>query len=105
MIPAEMKYKTHNGELLAIVEAFKTWKYYLKGCKHEVFILTNHNNFCWFMDTKSLSSRQVPWTQKLFCYRFQIDYCQGKVNGAVDVLSHFLQRNQAEKDELQTENT
>ena len=25
MIPAETRYKTHDGELLAIVEAFKTW--------------------------------------------------------------------------------
>ena len=31
MIPAETRYETHNGELLAIVEAFKTWRHYLKG--------------------------------------------------------------------------
>ena len=31
MILMETRYKIHNGELLAIVEAFKTWKYYLKG--------------------------------------------------------------------------
>ena len=31
MIPAETRYKTHDGELLAIVEAFKTWKHYLEG--------------------------------------------------------------------------
>ena len=57
MIPAETRYETHNGELLAIVEAFKTWRYYLEGCKHEVLVLTDHNNLCRFMDTKSLSSR------------------------------------------------
>ena len=45
MIPAKTRYKTHNGELLAIVEAFKTWRYYLEGCKHKVFVLTNHKNF------------------------------------------------------------
>ena len=59
MIPAKTRYKTHNAELLAIVEAFKTWRYYLEGCKHEVLILTNHKNLCQFMDTKSLSSCQV----------------------------------------------
>ena len=57
IIPAETQYKTHNGELLAIIEAFKTWRHYLKGCKHEVLVLTDHNNLCCFMDTKSLSSR------------------------------------------------
>ena len=30
-ILAEIKYKTHDNELLAIVEAFKIWRYYLKG--------------------------------------------------------------------------
>ena len=44
MIPAETQYKTHNGKLLAIVEAFKTWHHYLKGCKHEVFVFTDYNN-------------------------------------------------------------
>ena len=31
MIPAETRYETHDGKLLAIVEAFKTWKHYLEG--------------------------------------------------------------------------
>ena len=59
MIPAETRYQTHDGELLAIVKAFKTWRHYLEGCKHKVLVLRDHNNLCWFMDTKSLSSRQV----------------------------------------------
>ena len=59
MILAETRYETHDAELLAIVEAFKTWRHYLEGCKYEILILTNHNNLRWFMDTKSLSSRQV----------------------------------------------
>ena len=100
-----MRYKTHDGELLTIVEAFKTWRHYLEGCKHEVLVLTNHNNLRRFMDTKSLSSRQVRWAQELSRYHFQIDYCQGKANGAADALSRFPHRNQAEEDELQTENT
>ena len=65
MIPAETHYEIHDGGLLAIVEAFKTWRHYLEDCKHEVLILIDHNNLCQFMDTKSLSSRQVRWAQKL----------------------------------------
>ena len=57
MISAETYYKTHNGKLLAIVEAFQTWRDYLEGCKHEVLVLTDHNNLRRFMDTKSLSSK------------------------------------------------
>ena len=59
MIPAKTWYKTHDGEFLPIVEAFKTWRHYLKGCKHKVFILIDHNNLCQFMDIKNLSSCQV----------------------------------------------
>ena len=61
MMPAETRYKTHNGELWAIVEGFKTWRHSLEGCKHEVLVLTNHNNLRRFMDTKNLSFRQVRW--------------------------------------------
>ena len=46
MISAEMRYKIHDGELLAIVEVFKTWQYYLEDCKHKVLVLTDHNNLC-----------------------------------------------------------
>ena len=70
MIPVETQYEIHNGKLLAIVEAFKTWRYYLKGCKHKVLILTNPNNLRQFIDTKSLSSCQDRWAQKLSCYHF-----------------------------------
>ncbi len=38
-------YKTQNSKLLAIVKVFKTWKHYLEGCKHEVLVLTDHDNF------------------------------------------------------------
>ena len=87
MISAETKYETHDGELLAIVEAFKTWRHYLEGSQHEVLVLTDHNNLRRFMDTKSLSSRQVRWAQELSRYNFRIDSCQGKANGAADALS------------------
>ncbi len=105
MIPAETQYETHDGELLAIVEAFKTWKHYLKGCKHEVLVLTDHNNLQRFMDTKSLSSRQVRWAQELSRYHFRIDYRQGKANGAADALSRYPQRSAEEEKILRAENT
>ena len=61
MIPAETRYETHDGKLLAIFEAFKTWRNYLEGCKHEVFDLTDYYNLSRLMDTKSLSFHQVCW--------------------------------------------
>ena len=87
MIPAETRYKTHDVEFLAIIEVFQTWGHYVEGSQHEVFMLTNHNNLQQFIDMKSLSSRQVRWAQELSYYHFQIDYCQGKANGAANTLS------------------
>ena len=57
MISAEIWYNTHNGDVLAIIEVFKSWKYNLKDCKYEILIFTNHNNLQDFMDTKDLSSK------------------------------------------------
>ena len=104
MIPAETRYETHNYELLAIVEAFKTWRHYLEGSQHEVLVLTDHNNLCRFMNTKSLSSRQICWAQKLSHYHFQIDYHQGKANGATDALSRYPQWSAEEEETLQDKN-
>ena len=59
MIPAKTQYETYDAELLAIVEVFKTWCYYSKGCKHKVVVLTNHNNLQRFINIKNLSSYQV----------------------------------------------
>ena len=56
-----------------------------------MFLLTNYNNLRKFMNTKSLSSKQVCKVQQLFSYHFQIDYCQDKSNRAADALSQYLQ--------------
>lgn len=47
-----------NHELLAIFEIFKIWYQYLDGYKYKVFVFTDHNNFCQFLDTKVLSSKE-----------------------------------------------
>ncbi len=44
MIHAEIWYETNDSKLLAIVEVFKTLRYYLEGYKHQVLILTDYNN-------------------------------------------------------------
>ena len=69
-----------------------------------MLVLTDYNNLRRFMDTKSLSSRQVRWAQELSRYHFRIDYRQGKANAAADALSRFPQRSQDEEDELRAEN-
>lgn len=70
-----------------------------------VLVLTDHNNLRRFMDTKSLSSRRVPWAQKLSRYHFRIDYRQGKANAAADALSRYPQRSLEEEEAPRVENT
>ena len=67
-------------------------------------MLTDHNNLRRFMETKSLSFRQVRWAQELSRYHFRIDYCQGKANGAADALSQYPERSTEEEETLRAEN-
>ena len=69
-----------------------------------MLVLTDHNNLRLFMETKSLSSRQVRWAQELSRYHFRINYCQSKANGAADTLSQYPQQSPKEKDTLRSEN-
>uniref|UniRef100_A0A0W0FHF7 Reverse transcriptase RNase H-like domain-containing protein n=1 Tax=Moniliophthora roreri TaxID=221103 RepID=A0A0W0FHF7_MONRR len=41
---AELNYNTHNKELLAIFEAFKSWHHYLEGAANLINIVTDHKN-------------------------------------------------------------
>ena len=52
---AELNYKIHNKELLAIVNAFKQWRTYLEGVKHLTLVLTDHKNLISFITTKILN--------------------------------------------------
>ena len=105
MIPIETWYETHNSKLLAIVKTFKTWRHYKEGCKHKVLIFTDYNNLCRFMNTKSLSSRQVCWAQEFSHYYFCIDYQQCKAMRATDALLQYFQQNADKKATLQAKNT
>ena len=59
MIPVKTQYKTLKGKLLAIVDAYKIWHYYLNDCKPEILVLIQYNNLYYFMDIVNPSSRQV----------------------------------------------
>ena len=58
-LSAEMSYEIHDKELLAIVNAFKQWRVYLEGSKHEVQVYSDHKNLLYFTTTKVLNRRQV----------------------------------------------
>ena len=86
---SQNSYKTYDSEFLAIVEVFKGYQHYLKGYKQKVLVLTDYNSVFSFMNTKSLSSCQIYWIQKLSKYYVQINYCQSKKNRVANLVSYF----------------
>ena len=86
-MPAEQNYDIHDKELLAIVDAFKHWRHYLQGARHEVSVITDHKNLTAFTTTKALNRRQVRWAEELASYNFKITYRKGTENQVADALS------------------
>ncbi|SLM35363.1 Reverse transcriptase domain [Lasallia pustulata] len=84
MIPAERKYETHDGELLAIVESFRQWRHYLEGSTHLVEVLSDHSSLRSFMTTHKLSRRQLRWALSLSAYDFVITYQKRTLSPADD---------------------
>ena len=87
LAPAELNYKIHDKELLAIVESLKEFRVYLKGNAKEGTIWTDHHNLVYFITTKVLNGRQVRWYETLSDYNFRIIYRTGKTNVKADALS------------------
>jgi hypothetical protein len=78
----EARYKTHDQELLVIVECFRIWRHYLEGNPHPIRVLLDHANLKWFMTTKALTRRQARWAERLTEFDFYIKHCPGKNNPA-----------------------
>lgn len=87
MIPAELNYDIHDKELLAIVSAFKVWRPYLEGAKHQVLVRSDHKNLTFFTTTKELTRRQARWAETLSQYDYRIEHCDGRANSQADALS------------------
>ena len=85
MISTKDNYEIHNKELLIIIDVFKHWRYYFEKIRHEMLVLTNHNNFRKFMKITKLFFRQIRWAQKLSRYNFVIDYRLDTKNSTNDL--------------------
>jgi hypothetical protein len=77
-----VRWHTHDKELNAIVESFKTWRHYLEYAPSTVRVLSNHNNLRYFMTAKELSPKQARWVGELARFDFEIEYKPGQDNPA-----------------------
>jgi len=87
MAPAECNYDVHDKELLAIVQAIKEWRRYLRGSGQHFKVLTDHKNLIRFTTTKKLTDRQIRWSEVLSGFDFKIEFGPGKEGGEPDALT------------------
>jgi hypothetical protein len=81
----EEHYPTHDLELVAVVLALRTWRYYLLG--NVVHIYTNHKSLKYIFTQLDLNLRQQRWLELIKDYELEVHYHPGKANVAADVLS------------------
>jgi transposase InsO family protein len=83
--PAERNYPTREQELLAIVDALKSWRHYLLGIPFKVE--TDHASLRYLQTQPHLSGRLVRWSEYLQEYDFTVAHIPGKDNHVADALS------------------
>lgn len=82
---AEKNYAVTEIEALAVVWAFKTFKYIIYG--YPVEILTDHKPFLHLFKGKDFSGRMARWLLTVQDYIPTFTYIKGKANVAADALS------------------
>jgi len=87
MAPAECNYDVHYNELLAIVQALKEWRRYLRGSGQHFKVLTDYKNLIRFTTTKELTDRQIRWSEVLSGFDCKIEFRPGKEGGKPDALT------------------
>ena len=84
---SELNYDTHDKELLAIYESFRTWRHYLEGSATPIDVVTDHKNLEYFSTTKILSRRQARWSELLSQFNLVIHFRPGKLGAKPDALT------------------
>jgi len=83
----ELNYDVHDKELLAIFEAFKIWRHYLKGSRTPIDVVTDHKNLEYFATTKLLTRCQVHWSEYISQFNLIIRFCPRRLGAKLDSLT------------------
>ena len=84
---AELNYDTHDKELLAIFEAFRTWCHYLESLHHTIDVITDHKNLEYFSSMKTLLCHQAHWSEYLSAFNMVVRFRPGKLSEKPDSLT------------------
>ena len=82
---AKKSWSTYAKEMLAIIEAIRTWRPYLLGQKF--YIQTDQCSLKYFLKQRIATPEQQKWVAKLLGYDYEITYKPGRENSAADALS------------------
>ena len=83
----ELNYDTHNKELLAIHDVFRSWWHYLEGSGTPINVVSDHKNLEYFATTKLLTQRQAHWSEFLCQFNMIICFHLGRLGGKPDALT------------------
>ena len=87
-IPAKRNYNIYDQELLAIIQALKSWQYYLHGSPFPIQVFTNHKNLPYFRQAQKLNRHQARWLLDLADFDLKIVHVPGKLFARPDILFH-----------------
>lgn len=91
---AQRNYRTHEQELLAILQALMSWEDKLIGRKFTV--VTDHKSLEFFQTQGRLSPRQSRWWEFLSRFDYETVYVKGHTNTIADLFSRYFQDRQDE---------
>jgi transposase InsO family protein len=83
----ELNYDTHDKELLAIHDAFRSWRHYLEGSGTPIDVVTDHKNLEYFCTSKILTRRQARWSEFLSQFNMIVRFHPGKLGAKPDALT------------------
>src|SRR5258708_28335612 len=83
----ERNYHTHNKELLAIFEAFKSWRHFLEGVATTIDTVMDHKNLEYFNTSKKLTHWQARWSEFLLQFNLRIHFRPGRLGSKPDALT------------------
>lgn len=82
---SERNYCVTRRELLAVVDAMKSFHHYL--CGRKFLVRTDHISLRWLMSFRNLEGQLARWLERLQQYDFEIVHRAGKSHGNADGLS------------------
>uniref|UniRef100_A0A0W0FX52 Putative reverse transcriptase-rnase h-integrase n=1 Tax=Moniliophthora roreri TaxID=221103 RepID=A0A0W0FX52_MONRR len=97
--PTEKNYEIYNRELMAIINALKTWEHYLLGGTHLVTVLSDHKSLTYFQTAQKLNRRQARWSLYLTQFDLHLIHMPGMKMVQADALSRQLDLIDREDDE------